>query len=726
MHFSRRIVGWPLVVALILGAVVLFGSQLFRTLGFEYSTISALILSLACGFTACSVANRGLDLRETVKAATSRSALLMVVPLVVSLLSLPFLPNCAFGDGLGFYLAIALPKAVLSIAFGLAIGKSIKSRRWAFLAFGGFWLATLLISLLPGYIFPQLFTYGWQYGYFPGLVWDENIELGAAYGWHLMEWGLLAVILLATAYGYARGLTVMVLIVPYVLLFALRSENGVVTSHSRVKEHLSSSIKIDRFTTIHYNARSLSREEAELLRLNTLWYLHDIREKLSLNDSTREINIFLYPSTESLYHLIGTRNASIAKPWMSELHIAKENLESLKHELVHVLVREWASFPFYASWSTALTEGVAMALEPSYDGIRNVHEHASAILTMKLGDGVHNIMGFAGFASGASTTSYVLSGSFTTWLLDMYGASKMREVYRSLDFEEVYGKRLTELEREWKRYLESKDRLTQEDSLRTKFYFDRRSMLSTPCLRRIGKLQALARQAMEEGRYSDAEAQYRELYRESGSINALRGNVLSFLRRGKFGSARGILDTARISAHPQAPSLLLYKGDAVLPLYYDSLIDLELSSGSTLTAWARKYVEDRSQYLRAFYTSRSSLGFIPFTFLDTVGGDIAMQRIANFWLTAEAYHEDGMLSHARHYYVRAIREAQAAGVRSRILTLMALRVLSIDPFYREITLERDLSSGEMTRGLLWEIDEADRRAAYLEQFRSGNSDATVQ
>ena len=42
-------------------------------------------------------------------------------------------------------------------------------------------LIAIILSLLPGYTNPQLFTFGWQYGFFPGLTWDESIELTNAY-----------------------------------------------------------------------------------------------------------------------------------------------------------------------------------------------------------------------------------------------------------------------------------------------------------------------------------------------------------------------------------------------------------------------------------------------------------------------------------------------------------------------------------------------------------------
>ena len=92
--------------------------------------------------------------------------------------------------------------------------------------------------------------------------------------------------------------------------------------------------------------------------------------------------------------LIGTRTASFSKPWLGEVHIAKENLESLKHEFTHVMLRQKGVFPFYASWSTGLTEGAAMSVEPEYDGIYTLDEHAARILQMHYATGVKEVMSF--------------------------------------------------------------------------------------------------------------------------------------------------------------------------------------------------------------------------------------------------------------------------------------------------------------------------------------------
>jgi hypothetical protein len=673
-------------MALSSGLLSAFGSPIFRVLGFEYSAISALLLSVSCGFlTASRTASRSKRLVENAIA----SLILWSIPLLISSISLVFVSNCAYWEGLLFYVEIALPTTILAVAFGTSIGLFAKTRLTTIILFALFWLMTFVISLMPGYIFPQLFTYGWQYGFFPGLIWDDYIEISTAYRWHLLEWAMLASLLLMIVWPATKDrkwfAKVGIMALVYVGLLLSRSENGVVSSHAKVERALSSEFRT-RNAIVHYYAPSLSLEERDQLKSDIDWYTLDIRRKLLLSDTER-IAIYLYPDVESLYELVGTRNASIAKPWLRELHIAKENLHSLRHELVHVLVREWGSFPFYASFSTALTEGIAMAIEPNYDGIHILHEHASTILRMKLSGGVRNIMGFSGFASGASTTSYVLAGSFTQYLLDRYSVNEIRDVYNWPDFEAAYKRPLEELEREWKaeilQYSESMDRF---DTLRTEYYFKRTSIINEPCLRHIGELNHHARQAMRAQRFDRADSLYWLAYQETGSLSAFRGSVNAKLRARRFDSARGLLDKSDFAQHPQRLALFIMKGDLFGDNFYDTLTFAELSRESVLLAFARKcLLADRSEsdrHLSELYTYDSPLRQLridpnPEEYYPNNDSLSAPKRFAQAYLSALAYREEGLLNSARYAYAAAARSLDLFASTSELLDLLELELIEI-------------------------------------------------
>ncbi|MEO6939979.1 MAG: hypothetical protein ABI444_07560 [Candidatus Kapaibacterium sp.] len=567
------------VVTLAALALISFGSPLFRTLGFEFSASMATVLSLLVGLRAARSVR--FDSRRSSWAmsgkATWEGLLLSLIPLILSLISTLSIPNCALWDGLVFYLEVAIPSAILAAMFGSAIGlvtRTQKSSTWGFLAF---WFLTFGLSLLPGYIFPQIYTYGWQYGYFPGLVWDEALTLTRTYLIFRIECFAFAIALLLAAQAFARKRAAIIakptfaygaLVTMIVLASILNDKYGIVCTHTRLEQNLSAHIVIDAHCTIFYRPSGLFPEEVAKLKDDTRWYLHAIRSRLALGDSSRDIHIYLYSTADDMFEYVGTRSASISKPWLSELHITRANLSSLKHELVHVLLRESGSFPFYASWSTGLTEGVAMALEPRFGSMRTLDEHAALILKLKLATGVRDVMSFSGFASNSSAKSYVLAGSFAKFLLAKYGSKPYVKLYRSLDYDLEYHRSLEQLETDWKVSLASSvHTVSSNDSLRTQFYFGGSSILFQPCLRRIGKWTRSAEELMSLSNYRAADSLYALVLAESGSRTALGGRVTAQLRLGRPEIAARILDTTSFAHESrQRTSLHLVKAEIALLL----------------------------------------------------------------------------------------------------------------------------------------------------------------
>ncbi len=555
------------VLAAVAAFVIALSSPLFAVLGFEYSALMALALSLVCGIAA--IKRQRTKKTKTTKVVVAiffESVVLAFVPLVISVLSLPFIPNCAFWDGLLFYIEIAYPSAILGGIFGLSCSWLVKQPRNAAFLFIIFWIITLFLSLLPGYYNPQLFTYGWQYGFFPGLVWDESLQLTNAYLAVRCEHVLLAALLLSLAllrrrifgkdrfdetdrYDRLHWSLRVFLLACVVALFALQDKLGITVSHDVLQQQLSGSISIIPNCTIYYAPNSLTKDEIDKIDRDVRWYLHDIERRFALSPHHPSIRIYIYPSNDAMFALIGTREASIAKPWLGEVHIAKNNLESLKHELTHVLLREKGVFPFYASWSTGITEGAAMSVEPEYDGIYTLDEHAARILQLHYASGVTPIMSFSGFAANASQKSYVLAGSFSRYLLGKYGPGPFDRVYASLDWQKEYGKPLDSLESEWKRWLAPMmTPMDAGDSEHFRYYYDRTSIIYNPCLRRIGKLERKAAEASAHNELQDALSYYHAAIAEGAGISSLMGAERVLLRMSNWRGAMTILDTTRTAS----------------------------------------------------------------------------------------------------------------------------------------------------------------------------------
>jgi hypothetical protein len=645
------------LIAAVAVAEIVWSSPLFSVLGFEYSTLMGLALSFICGVRATMVARASLrkideqrplgDLWHGFRADLA----LATIPLLVSIVSLIWVHNCAFWDGLLFYIEIAYPSAIIGGAFGAAFAMLFRTRRWAFVMYVFFWIITLMLSFLPGYSSPQLFTYGWQYGFFPGLVWDESLDLSNAYLAFRIENVLWVVFLLSIVFElhsdspYSRRFILPgVLLLAIVVGFGSQDNFHITASHDALSQDLSIEKKVAEHCWIYYRPKTLTNEEIDEITRNVQWYLHDIKQRFALRGTWDPIHIYIYPTTESLYEHIGTRSASIAKPWLGEVHITKGNLQSLKHELTHVLMREHGSFPFYASWSTGLTEGAAMSVEPEYDGVYTLDEHAARILQLNYATGIKQVMAFTGFASNASSKSYVLAGSFSRFLLAKYGPKRFDKVYRSLEFREVYGKPIDSLEAEWKVWLRPlMTPLTPEDSAHFRYYYDRVAIIFNPCLRRIGKLERNARSAYDDKRYVDAESLYNSAVQEGGGIGPLVGECEALTQQQKISEAIVLMDTTESPiVRKQTAALDIQKGDLRVLMdsvssadsSYRDAMAIKLSSGTFLSAymhqimansdvstWWRGYLyvsyiemphadELRKQYLDAMIADhKPSLGF---------------------------------------------------------------------------------------------------------------------
>lgn len=538
--------------------VVLFGSPLFQVLGFEYSGVSALALSLAAGIDGA-LARRPVLLSAGLYRVLARSFILALVPLAVSALSLLWQPNCALQDGVAFYAEIAVVSSLLGGGFGYGFRLLFERRGFGLALFLLFWFVTLLLSLLPGYTNAQLYCYGWQYGYFPGFVWDRAVELRPAYIAFRIENVLWLALLLTVDYdlyyrerGRGRFFASGVIVLAAIAIMGSHDNLGITSSQSQVEEYLSREVYLGGRAWGYYAPGTMTNEELRDLQHDVPIYLEEIRQTYELHDehdrTSDPIHIYIYPDAETMERLVGTRAASIAKPWLGEVHIMKRALPSLKHELTHVVLRTIGNFPFYASWSTGLTEGAAVAMEAPNGAFFTDDELTAQLLKSGMASGVSNVMRFTGFASENSYKSYTLAGSFVRYLLNEYGARRFREVYGSLDYQHVYGKSLESLEHQWMASLRLADvSLDSNDRIRLKAIFGTPSILQTPCVRRLGRLERTATLAFEHDNFGDAYRASLDAYNEGGGSSDAWSAARALVMLGRLEDARSLLDTARLA-----------------------------------------------------------------------------------------------------------------------------------------------------------------------------------
>ncbi|HYM20958.1 MAG TPA: hypothetical protein VEW28_08140 [Candidatus Kapabacteria bacterium] len=548
----RRYLPGIIVLAAVSLAIIAFASPLFRVLGFEYSSVSAIALSM---WVMLASSKRAMSAEPGfLKQVAFETLIYALTPLFISILSLVAIPNCDLVYGLLYYIEIVPATIIIAALLGTLIGRCATNNFWriAFVIFA--WIVWFGVSFIPGYFGPQIFTYGWQYGYFPGFVWDEAMELRDAYWYSRAVEIAIAILslivirpkrslsrLAVSAFVPVAAATITVLISTFFF-----QRLGIVVTNDMIERRLSDTIIISP-VTIHFSIAAFNADERAYLKYELRADLDSIKAFYKLHSITEPIDIYVYSSSDMMNMFIGTGNASISKPWRSELHIAKENLRSLKHELTHVILASFGKFPFDVSYSTGLTEGAAEASDPYYDGIRSPTELAAEIVQTKLAYDIKSVMSFTGFASSASGKSYVLAGSFASYLIGRFGAEKYLSIYRSLDYDAEYGVPIESLENDWLVLLAKNEKiLSHYDSLRIRYDFDRHSIVAEPCVRRIGRLMKQAHGFYQRKHFIEADKIYKQVVDEAGRADAARNRAFCYIQLKDFPKALAALDSSML------------------------------------------------------------------------------------------------------------------------------------------------------------------------------------
>ena len=541
-----KVFRWLLVVEFLLWlAIECFASELFRALGFEYAALWSLALTLLLGtFAAWDFA--GTDRNDSRKTFWECTCILAIIPLLLGCL----IPNCALGEGVIAYLEVPLLAIPVGLLFARGAALLGGTRSKAIVAYLSIWFTTLLLSLVPGYLNPQIFTYGWEYGLFPGLVWDEALSLSQNFLlFQSMNLAIALVFVVIAGWYRSKRATlqeiafVMLLGTSAVIIQSNADSLGFTSSHERVGRFLSTTCRINSRTTLHFAPNSLNAGELLLLRANVLWYESEINRQLKLRDTLHPIDIYLYPSSEQMYEYVGTRTAIISKPWLSEVHLPKSGTAALKHELTHLMLRELGSAPFDINFQTGITEGIAVAMESPSDGLRTVHERAAKIIQLDPSANVSSVISFFGFASHPASTSYQLAGSFARFLLDHFSREQFRTLYASGNFQTAYGSTLSQLDSTWRQSLRPfQSSLTMFDSLRTSLGMSDTSLVLRPCVRRLGRMMLEAGKLMQLQRYAEADSLYAIVDRESHNPLALQSRLIALIAQGKFQIALRLLN----------------------------------------------------------------------------------------------------------------------------------------------------------------------------------------
>jgi hypothetical protein len=575
------------VPALAYGALglALWPLPLFGLLHVESSAVVAGAAFFVAGVGAAAAFLRGEALRPVLGGHLA----LLAIPWALLTLTLLWRPNCGYFLGLGLYLLFAPPSAMLGVALAYALTGARVWRPGAVLAFAGLLVAVGGVAFDLG-LHPQFYTYDHVFGGVLGPIYDEELAVRPG----LFSFRALTLLWAAGLIASGRWLRLRradqadgaerrrvvvagaAVLVALALGYAFRVPLGINTSVAQLERALPGRYDGGAFV-VHYDPAALTAADLGWIADEHRYRAAQLRARLGA-DVGGVLHTYLYPDPETRGRLTGSRETGVTPVWLAtpQVHLLQDRFspEHFGHELAHVVSRAFAARPLRSSPAVGLVEGLAVAVEPP-DGLPGPAEQVAASLRLEeqmgaLSEGPGAAVAAAlspwGFWTGRGAVSYTTSGAFTGWLLDRYGAERLRAVYRTADFGAVYGEPVEALAARWEAELRRLPVTVEAESLAA-WRFRQPSLFERRCPHHVPRAERRVRAAWEAAEGGDGGASLR-LYEAALDADpsyppALAGWAGRALAEGVApGGVLGRLFDAPSSEEPPDPALLVALGDA--------------------------------------------------------------------------------------------------------------------------------------------------------------------
>lgn len=556
---------------------------LLNYLGFEFSALISLLVSFLAGLLTISSWRRD---DATVRASVWRFSfailprllVLLLIPLVIISANAFLVKNCSFLHGLILFALLPVPAVIAAHALALLLVVWFKSwhRTWFVLV----WIGILLHIAVVTFTGPQIFAFNPILGFFPGLTYDETLDvldklllyrIGTLAGTFVLI--LLAVRIHrkksaltlpeeAVSAGSSWELPVASLCVLGILgMWAFSDQLGLSSSRDHIRKELGAVIETDHFVIVFPDTMVTGRQRDHLIQLHEFYY-QEVAQFLRVTPS-RKIASYLYTSAEQKGRLMGAARTNLAKPWLWEVHLnLADSDEALKHELVHVVAAEFG-FPFVRiGVNSGLIEGLAVAVE-QVEYYEDLHKLAAMALAIGIDPDMEALFSLTGFMAVHPGISYVMAGSFSRFLIDRFGIQRYKLVYQFGSFETAYNRPLSALLGQWRRFL-SRHTVNDADREKARYIFERPSIFAKECARVIANLNAETRTLLGKKEYAAAFASASHSLTLSNNIEATNQKALALFRMGRFHETISFLEDRladKAVGHTMLPMKLLL-GDA--------------------------------------------------------------------------------------------------------------------------------------------------------------------
>lgn len=538
---------------------------------------------------------------------------LLTLPLSLLLLNGLRVRNCNVTAGLAFFAMMPLASAACGVFVGVHAGLLTRTRARAYLVGLLIPLASLLWSLFRFAASPAIFSYDPFFGYYPGALYDEDIQITGAFfaaralhGATILAGLFLCALLLdgeslglrlggaeprstrvvrrghehTGRIGVLFGLLLAGALALALFLSAARlGERGDVPTLQR---QLSAELRTPHFVLRYQPGGAVARDIRLLAREHELRY-QQLQQTLGVEPTWRapwllralgiapqvttdapRVVSYLFDSVEDKRRLMGAAWTYIAKPWRREMYLHHEGWPHpvLRHELAHIFAgaagdRLLHLAMHYGVPQPGLIEGIAVAADWRASGDLDAHQTVRAMRQAGLEPPLAAVFGL-GFYRVPASRAYVLAGSFCRFLLDRQGPAPLLAAYRRggspADFAAAYGTPFAQLETDWRAFIEqqplqSNERDVAHDRLR------RPAVFHKVCAHELATRKQQARQAAARGDVEYALQLLTSICREDPDEPQHQAERLEFLLQAeRFDEAQQVAEG--LLSHPRRTTVL--------------------------------------------------------------------------------------------------------------------------------------------------------------------------
>lgn len=461
---------------------------LLRDFHFESAIVAAVI---GCFWAAFSSAknNEGKDFRRSL--SITAHIYLMGIPLFLFAL----FSGCLTYDGILFWLLIPLP----SVFYGAAMGRFVRFMKWpkpVAITFALLLFTAVGIWLIEFFSYPQVYYFNHVWGMWPGPIYDEEVRISVAFlyfRWLTFLWIILLWFIPQRNKNRRIHLlvavTFFVLMLSYLNLDAMR----IISPNTGIQQKLGGHYQTEHFE-LYFASGSYAPEEIHYWAARHEFYLQQLLSRLEMEwPRDEKIQSYLYAHAWQKKAITGAKFTSYVPIWLSEgqLHIAKQQLEFvLKHELAHVVSRQFGNRLYNGSISIGLIEGLAEGLAEDASRQSTLHQIVAAEKPLPTAQDMSRNFSLFGFYGSAGAISYTTAGSFVKYLMDEFPAQHIKDVYARGNFEEVYGHSFEELVTGWHQVL-NETQIDSVDQQISEFIFAQRSLFQKKCPHAVSREQEL-------------------------------------------------------------------------------------------------------------------------------------------------------------------------------------------------------------------------------------------